>query len=196
MVATLQTTFPNTFSSIEIPLFSLTVPSPEWHDTRGHTQIRLSSWKSQIIPNCPFLISLQCRHNEPNGVSNQQPQDCLLNRLFRRWSKKTSKLCITGLCVGKSPTSGEFPAQRASNAENVSIWWRHHVNGQWPSSDNFQRNVNQQNAPSNENWDQNTMLDLSEWMDKWLTEWLINILVDRSIFSLLHCLILIGWDGD
>ena len=22
---------------------------------------------------------------------------------------------------------GEFPAQRASNAENVSIWWRHHV---------------------------------------------------------------------
>ena len=23
--------------------------------------------------------------------------------------------------------SGEFPAQRASNAENVSIWWRHHV---------------------------------------------------------------------
>ena len=23
---------------------------------------------------------------------------------------------------------GEFPAQRASNAENVSIWWRHHAN--------------------------------------------------------------------
>ena len=23
--------------------------------------------------------------------------------------------------------SGEFPAQKASNAENVSIWWRHHV---------------------------------------------------------------------
>ena len=22
--------------------------------------------------------------------------------------------------------TGEFPAQRASNAENVSIWWRHH----------------------------------------------------------------------
>ena len=25
-----------------------------------------------------------------------------------------------------SPRNGEFPAQRASNAENVSIWWRHH----------------------------------------------------------------------
>ena len=24
------------------------------------------------------------------------------------------------------PVTGEFPAQRASNTENVSIWWRHH----------------------------------------------------------------------
>ena len=45
----------------------------------------------------------------------------------RRRSKKTSKLCVTGLCEGNSPVTGEFPAQRASNAENVSIWWRHHV---------------------------------------------------------------------
>ena len=29
-------------------------------------------------------------------------------------------------CVGNSPVTGEFPAQRASNAENVSIWWCHH----------------------------------------------------------------------
>ena len=34
---------------------------------------------------------------------------------------------VTGLCVGNSPGAGEFPAQSASNAENVSIWWRHHV---------------------------------------------------------------------
>ena len=27
-----------------------------------------------------------------------------------------------------SPGTGEFPAQKASNAENVSIWWRNHVN--------------------------------------------------------------------
>ena len=39
---------------------------------------------------------------------------------------KTSKLRIIGLCAENSPVSGEFPAQRASNAENVSIWWRHH----------------------------------------------------------------------
>ena len=33
---------------------------------------------------------------------------------------------VTGLCEGNSPVTGEFPTQRASNAENVSIWWRHH----------------------------------------------------------------------
>ena len=41
--------------------------------------------------------------------------------------KKTSKLRVTGLCAGNSPVTGEFPAQMASKAENVSIWWRHHV---------------------------------------------------------------------
>ena len=38
----------------------------------------------------------------------------------------TSKLCVTGLCARNSPGTGEFPAQMASDAENVSIWWRHH----------------------------------------------------------------------
>ena len=41
--------------------------------------------------------------------------------------RKTSKLRVTGLSKGNSPETSEFPAQRASNAENVSIWWRHHV---------------------------------------------------------------------
>ena len=50
-----------------------------------------------------------------------------LNRLFRCRSKKTSKLRVTGLCVGNSPMTGEFPAQRYRNAENASIWWRHYA---------------------------------------------------------------------
>ena len=33
------------------------------------------------------------------------------------------------LCEGNSPVTGEFPAERASNAENASIWWRHHASG-------------------------------------------------------------------
>ena len=54
-------------------------------------------------------------------TSNHQPRHCLLSRLFGRRSKKTSKLRDTGLCAGNSPGTGEFPAQLASNAENVSI---------------------------------------------------------------------------
>ena len=75
---------------------------------------------------CLQCLSLQWRHNEHDGVSNHQPYDCLLSRVFRRRSKKTSKLSVTGLCAGISPVIGEFPVQMASNAENVSIWWRHH----------------------------------------------------------------------
>ena len=71
-------------------------------------------------------FALQWRHNERHGASNHQSHDCLPNRLFGRTSMKTSKLCVTGLCAGNSPVTGEFPAQRASNAESVSIWWRHH----------------------------------------------------------------------
>ena len=66
--------------------------------------------------------TLQWRHNGCDGVSNHQPQECLINRLFKRRSKKTSKLRATGLCTGNSPMTGEFPAQMVSNAENVSIW--------------------------------------------------------------------------
>ena len=66
------------------------------------------------------------RHNERDGVSNHQFHDCLLKRLFRRRSKKTSKLRVTGLCAENSPVDGELPAQMVSNAKNVPIWWLHH----------------------------------------------------------------------
>ena len=63
--------------------------------------------------------TLQWRHNGCDSVSNHQPHDCLLKRLFRRRSKKTSKPRVTGLCAGISPGTGGFPAQMASYAENV-----------------------------------------------------------------------------
>ena len=73
-----------------------------------------------------LVITIQWRHNGRGGVSNHHPDNCSLNCLFIRRSKKTSKLLVTGLCAGNSPATGEFPAQRASNAKDVSIWWRHH----------------------------------------------------------------------
>ena len=80
----------------------------------------ISQWPWQEIP-------LQWRHNGCNGVSNHQPHNCLLNRLSRRRSEKTPKHRVTGLCAGNSPVTGEFPAQRASSGETVSIQCRHHV---------------------------------------------------------------------
>ena len=84
-------------------------------------------WKIGYQINVFSIPSLNWRHNETDGVSNHRPWYCLLNCLFRCSSKKTSKLCVTGLCVENSPGTGEFPTQKASNAENVSIRWRHHV---------------------------------------------------------------------
>ena len=84
-----------------------------WKNARG------SLWR-QTLP-------LLWRHNGHDGVSNHQPHHCLLNGTFRRRSKKTPKLRVTGLCAGKSPVVGESPAQMASNAENINIWWRHHA---------------------------------------------------------------------
>ena len=85
------------------------------------TIISQFQWRHQLE-----TITLHWRHNDHDGVSNHQPHGCLLSRLFGCRSKKTSKSRVTGLCAGISPGIGEFPAQMASNAENVSIWWRHH----------------------------------------------------------------------
>ena len=78
-------------------------------------------------------FTLRWRHNERENVWNHQPCDCLLNGLFRRRSKKTLKLRVTGICAGNSPGTVEFPTQMTSNAENVSIWWRHYEDSckQW-----------------------------------------------------------------
>ena len=81
----------------------------------------------------PFLrgyhvVGIKWRHNGRGGNSNHQLPDRLLNHLFRHISNEISKLRVTGLCEGNSPLTGDFPTQRASNAENVSIWWRHHGN--------------------------------------------------------------------
>ena len=80
-------------------------------------------WGCVVFTESDF--TLQWCHNGCSSVSNHQLHHCLLNPLFRRRSKKPSKLCVTGLCAGNSPVTGEFPAQMASDAENVSIWWRH-----------------------------------------------------------------------
>ena len=97
------------------------------HIYRGQTSHDITYWAAVIeAGHWPKFKALQWRHNEHDGVSNHQPNNCLLNRLFRCRSKNTSKLHVTGLCAGNSPVTSEFPTQTASDEENVSIWWRHH----------------------------------------------------------------------
>ena len=121
------------FSEVSIKIQTFSVMKVHWNvvcrvETFGSRPRRLNWFAYRVPLNSDELSSsLQWRHNGRNGVSNHQPHDCLLNRLFNRRSKKTLKLRVTGLCAGNSPAAGEFPAQMASNAENVPIWWRHHV---------------------------------------------------------------------
>ena len=78
------------------------------------------------------LLSLRWRHNDHAGVSNHQPHGCLLNRLFRCKSKKTSKLRVTGLCAGKftgdrwiSRTNGQLRGKCFHLM--TSSWWTHQL---------------------------------------------------------------------
>ena len=49
---------------------------------------------------------------------------CVL--FFQAQIKENIEHRVTGLSVGNSLVTCEFPAQRSSNAEKVFIWWRHH----------------------------------------------------------------------
>ena len=77
-------------------------------------------WSSERKPFFWHHMALQWRHYKRNGVSNHQPHDCLLNRLFMRRSKKTTKLRVTG------PLCWEITCHRRIPLTNVFNWWRHH----------------------------------------------------------------------
>ena len=89
-------------------------------------------WNQSVKINQPVLLnvcvmhwyiiywSLQWRHNERDGVSNHQPRHCFTQPFIQAKIKENFKVSRHW------PLFGEFPAQMVSNAENVSIWWRHH----------------------------------------------------------------------
>ena len=70
--------------------------------------------------------TLQWRHNGRDDVPNHKPHDCLFNRLYRRISKKNFKTPRHWPLCGNSPVTCEFPVEMTSNAEIVSIGWRHY----------------------------------------------------------------------
>ena len=96
--------------------FALTIKNPQdfprLHQISEHVfKISIAKEASKQYGNTYnfSVITLQWRHNGHDSVSNHQPHDCLLNHLFRRRSKKTSKLRVTGLYAANSLGTGEFP---------------------------------------------------------------------------------------
>ena len=79
-----------------------------------------------------ITLPLKCYHYNGIIMGIKSPASRLFTQAFIQVQiKENIKLCITGLCVGNSPVTGEFLGQRASNAKNVSIWWRHHDMNMW-----------------------------------------------------------------
>ena len=98
-----------------------------------HTDISIEPWVSQNhgkYEKLERLILVSCGWYQPQDTSidishyfhisvavclwfcHHNIHYCLLDRLFRPRSKKTSKLRITGLCVRNSPVTGDFPPER------------------------------------------------------------------------------------
>ena len=88
-----------------------------------------------LLFNC-FLIVGVCYHStcvtaicqEAHGVWNHRHLHGLLTYLFRRTSKKITKLHITDLCGGNPPVTGGFPSQGTSSADffsfdDVIMYW-------------------------------------------------------------------------
>ena len=46
---------------------------------------------------------------------------------------------LLAICEGNSSGTGELSTQKASNAENVSIWWRHHGLSYVPAVTNIKK---------------------------------------------------------
>ena len=86
------------------------------HDAEAWHEMLVCKNMSQLLYTRFTVSSLQWRHNERDCVSNHLRLHCLFNLLFRRRSKKTSKLRVTGFCEGIHRWLG-----------NVSIWWRYHM---------------------------------------------------------------------
>ena len=77
-------------------------------------------------------VPLWWRQSGRDSVSNHQPHDCLLNRLFGRRSKLTSTLRVTGLCVGNSPH--KWPVTRKMSPFDDVIM---HTHTQTSTNSNF-----------------------------------------------------------
>ena len=96
-----------------------------WEDTFINDTNCFKQCMSLALSN---IDAFQWRHNGHDGVPNHQPYLCLLNRLSRRRSKKTSKLRVTGLCEGNSPVNSPHKGpvtRKMFPFDDVIMAWKH-----------------------------------------------------------------------
>ena len=76
----------------------------QWHERAHHSDFTMCAMASQITGVLVVCLIVCSSAHEKN----------------------TWNLHVTGLCEGNPLVTGRFTSQKASNAENVFIWWRHH----------------------------------------------------------------------
>ena len=106
-----------------------------------HLNAQFRGCKASSFRKTPHCLGNRCpallwRHNGCGSITNHQPHDCLLNRLFSRRSKKTSNLRVTGLFAGNGPVNSphKWPVMRKSFPFDDVVM------GEWPLErvgDNF-----------------------------------------------------------
>ena len=115
-------------------------------------------WIKSVTIKCIYRAQspLQWRHNGYDDVSNHQHHHCLLNLLYRRRSKKTSKLRVTGLCAGNSPETGDTSylllfTSPANQYHDDAIQWKHFPR-YWPFVRGIHRWIPRTKASDSELW--------------------------------------------
>ena len=104
----------------QFPAFTLAAFA-NWYFYFGHC--RLTNDLGSSLP----PTALQWRHNRRDSVSNHRPHDCLRKRLFRRRSKKKSKLRVSGLSAGNKRrhtvnVSASYMGYEITNLSINGIW--------------------------------------------------------------------------
>ena len=83
------------------------------------TVINSSAWRSS-------KLSLRWRHNDLNWHLKSPASRLFTQPFIQTQIKVNIKAPRHWPLCGEFTGTGDFPAQRSSYAENVSIWWRHH----------------------------------------------------------------------
>ena len=154
MATIMQTTFRNVFcwmKTFEFWLKFLLSLLPRAFNFNFNSIICSRLWDIPRIVNKPVMVQITAWRRTrdrplsesmvafPTGATGRRRLKSPASRLFiqsfiQTLIKENIKAPRHWPLCGEFTRTGEFPAQRASYAENVSIWWRHHVESDLPRS--------------------------------------------------------------